>query len=68
MTFREGDDLTFREREESRKLRSELAAKRSKGEIDLKIKNGRIVKIDQPFCDGLAADRHPSTEGAVSLT
>ena len=42
-------DLTYKEREESRKLRQELAERRGKGESDLVIKSGRIVRGSKPF-------------------
>ena len=37
-------DLTLQEREENRKLRDELKARRDKGETDLVIRNGKIVQ------------------------
>ena len=38
-------DLTKKEREESKKLREELAKRRQAGETDIMIKRGRIVKL-----------------------
>ena len=48
-------DLTFKEREENRKLRTELNARRENGEKDLMIRNGRIVKGNRPFRGGAVA-------------
>ena len=45
-------DLTFQEREKNRKLRAELAARKQKGETELVIRNGRIIKGDPPFRGG----------------
>ena len=45
-------DLTFQERERNRKLRAELEARKKKGEKELVIRNGRIIKGDPPFRGG----------------
>ena len=38
-------DLTVRQREMNKKLTEELKRRRNRGETDIKIKNGKIVKI-----------------------
>lgn len=42
-------DLTYKEREENRKLRQKLAERRAEGESELVIKNGRITRGSKPF-------------------
>ncbi len=42
-------DLTYREREESRRLREELAERRAKGEKDVFIRQGKLVKGNTAF-------------------
>ena len=57
-------DLTFKEREENRKLRLELNTRRDKGEEDLIIRNRRIVKGGRPFRD--RADATGGSEEAAT--
>ena len=42
-------DLTFQEREENRRLRNDLKARRDNGEENIIIRNGKIVKVSQSF-------------------
>ena len=55
-------DLTLAEREERRKLRQELATRRSAGEENLIIKKGKIIKVTKPAMQnkflGVQGDRH----------
>ncbi len=59
-------DLTFKEREESRKLRQELFARRDQGEQDIVIRRGKIVKSwnRNPFRDPQDTSEEP--RGATS--
>ena len=43
-----GRDLTLRQREINKKLGEDLKRRRNEGETDIKIRNGRIVKIENP--------------------
>ena len=59
-------DLTLAEREERRKLRQELATRRSAGEENLIIKKGKIIKVTKPAMQnkflGVQGDRHENNK------
>ena len=59
-------DLTPREREQGRKLREELTARREKGEKNLSIRKGRIVCLNVSHCSGTNSVHPPSSDAECS--
>ena len=57
-------DLTFKERQQNRKLRSELNTRRENGENNLIIRNGRIVIGERSFRGTGPASSGRGSEGA----
>ena len=59
-------DMTFKERNENKKIRNELAARRNRGEKDLVIRRGKIVKRQKTRGpQGEYVDDHSSANGSA---